>query len=100
MDRREAEKKYKKLGLKTIHASDKPHKVYEPHKHHATWLYCLKGSVKVKLDGGSWKTIKSGDEIIIKEDQLHEAVVGPDGWEYIFAYPTNEEPFSYEPPQT
>lgn len=99
MDARQAKQKYKKLGLKTINASDEPNKKYESHAHHATWLYCLKGSLKVKLDDKAWKTIKPDDEVVIKEGQLHQAIVGPDGWEYIFAYPADTEPFSYEPPQ-
>jgi len=92
----EIEEKYKKMGLKTMLAKDEPGKTYAPHSHHATWLYSLSGSVKVRLDGKDWKEIKPGEEVVIKDGQLHEAIVGSDGWQYIFAYPKDTEPFSYE----
>ena len=64
MTRQEVEEKYKRMGLKTMHVMDEPNKTYEPHSHHATWLYSLSGSVKIGLDGRAWKEIKLGQELL------------------------------------
>lgn len=90
MNRRAIEHKYKNIGLATKHVIDEPGKVYEAHRHGKVFLYSLKGLVKIKLDSKDWRTISPDQELIINRNQLHEAVVGPDGWEYIFAWDPQE----------
>jgi quercetin dioxygenase-like cupin family protein len=90
MQRKVIEQKYRDMGLEYKHVSDEPGKVYKPHRHGQAYLYSLSGSIKLKLDDGDWQSIEPGREVIIKRHQLHEAVVGPDGWEYIFAWHPEE----------
>lgn len=91
-----AESRYKDMGLEVIYAKDQPDKVYEPHSHHATRLFSLSGSVKVRVGESDWREIRPGEEVVIEEGEEHEAITGPEGWEYIFAYPAGIEPFSSE----
>jgi quercetin dioxygenase-like cupin family protein len=76
------ESKYNKMGLTTKYVKDKPGLVYKPHSHGAVRLYSLGGSIKIRKDNGRWQNIKVGQEVRIKRGQLHEAVEGPEGWEY------------------
>jgi quercetin dioxygenase-like cupin family protein len=85
MDLQKIEDDYKSQGLTVVRQTDKPGFVYEPHRHGAVRLYTIKGSAKVKLDDQDWQDIEPGQEVIINDGQLHEAVAGPEGWEYIFA---------------
>jgi quercetin dioxygenase-like cupin family protein len=89
-NRNDIERKYQWMGLKTKHVVDPPGEVYEPHHHGKVYLYSLGGSLKIRLEQGEWRSIKPGQELIIERHQLHEAVVGPDGWEYIFAWDPKE----------
>lgn len=81
---------YRKLGLETRVIDDEPGFVHEAHRHSGVRLYTLSGSAGVKLDNKEWLEVKTGDEIIIKDDQLHEAVAGDKGWVYIFAASSEE----------
>jgi quercetin dioxygenase-like cupin family protein len=90
MERNDVENRYSELGLEVRRIVDKPGKVYRPHRHEGVFLFTLKGSAKIKLDDGEWQTTEPGDEIHIEDDQLHEAVSGVDGWEYLFAASTEE----------
>ncbi len=83
-------KRYQKMGLKTKHAFDKPREIYKPHSHGEVRLYSLNGSIKIRKDEKAWEDIKPGQEVVIKRGQIHEAVVGPDGWEYIFVWDEEE----------
>ena len=74
----------------TRHVLDKPGELYKPHQHGKVTIYSISGSAKVKLDKNHWQEINPGQEIVIKRGQLHEAVAGPDGWEYIFAWDPEE----------
>ena len=85
MDIQAAEDKYKSMGLVALRQSDKPGLVYEAHRHAEVHLYTIKGSAKIKLEDQDWQNLEPGQEFIIGDNQLHEAVVGPEGWEYIFA---------------
>jgi quercetin dioxygenase-like cupin family protein len=86
----QVEQKYKDRGLEVEHGRDEPGKIYPPHRHEETFLYTVSGSVKVKVDNKDWNTLKSGTEFTIGKDQLHEAVVSADGWEYIAAWNSEE----------
>jgi quercetin dioxygenase-like cupin family protein len=90
MDLQAVENKYRDMGLVVFRQSDKANVVYKPHRHEEVRIYTIKGSVKVRLDDDEWQTVKPGQEIIIREGQLHEAMVGADGWEYIFATTSKE----------
>jgi quercetin dioxygenase-like cupin family protein len=85
MTEAEAIRKYKDLGLNFSYELDKAGKIYSPHVHQKVYLYCLKGSVKIKLDKKEWYELQPGQELIIDKGQLHEAIVGSEGWEYIHA---------------
>jgi mannose-6-phosphate isomerase-like protein (cupin superfamily) len=86
----EIEQHYREQGLETRYVTDKPGTIYEPHQHGRVYLFTLKGSAKIKLGHGSWHSVEQGQEIVIEKGQLHEAVVGKNPWEYIFAA-TSEE---------
>ena len=98
--REELEAKYMLAGYEAVYSIDEPDKVYEPHSHHMVRLFSLNGSVKIKLDGGEWQEVQPGEEVVIEEGQVHEAVIGPDGWEYIYAYPEGFDTFPYKPAQS
>ena len=90
-----AQKRYESMGLKTELIKDAPGRIYPQHKHHTTYLFTLAGQVVVILDSKERHTLHPGDELVIKTDQLHEAVVGKDGWEYLAAWdPTEAEKYS------
>ena len=86
MNRQDVEAKYKNQGLETEYGFDNPGKVYELHRHEKTYLYTLSGSLELKLDDNDWMELESDTEAIIDENQLHEAKVGPKGWEYVAAW--------------
>ena len=90
MDIKRITKKYENKGLRTKYIQDKPGKIYKPHSHGKVKLYSIAGSVKIRRDNKEWQTINPGEEIIIKRHQVHEAIVGANGWEYIFAWDENE----------
>jgi quercetin dioxygenase-like cupin family protein len=81
----EAAAKYKQLGLEVRYITDEPGEVYTPHRHGSVYLFTLRGSAKIKLDGNAWFSAKAGGEVHIRDNQLHEAIVDSDGWEYLFA---------------
>lgn len=85
----EAEEKYRRLGLVTRQLKDKPGFKYESHRHGGVYLYTIAGSLDLKLNG-KWRTVREGEEVRIDDNQLHEAVVGSAGWEYIFAATAEE----------
>jgi quercetin dioxygenase-like cupin family protein len=85
MMRDEAEATYKALGLEVRHITDKPGFVYPAHRHGEVILCILSGSGKLRLDEGEWMDMKAGEEFRIADDQLHEVIVGPHGWEYLIA---------------
>lgn len=85
MNSDDATAKYKRLGLEVRHITDKPGELYTPHRHGGVYLFTLQGSAKIKLDDGRWHSTEPGEEIHIQDNQLHEAVVGSEGWEYLFA---------------
>ena len=82
--------KYNSLGLETEYGLDKPGKVYPPHRHEKTFLYTLGGSIKIKIDNKEWMELEKGEEFIVGSNQLHEAIVGKDGWEYVAAWDKEE----------
>lgn len=81
----DASVKYKQLGLEVRHIIDEPGEVYSPHRHGGVYLFTLRGSAKIKLDDKTWFSTEVGGEVHIRDNQLHEATVGSDGWEYLFA---------------
>lgn len=87
--RDEAEYTYQAKGLETRYIIYKPYKIYKPHAHASVYLFSVKGTAKIKL-ADKWLNVSPGQEIKIESGQVHEAVVGQDGWEYIFAT-TSEE---------
>lgn len=87
---------YKKQGLEVEHGFDKAGKVYRPHRHERTLLYTLDGSLSIKIENQSWRILNPGDECVIGNNQLHEAKVGPEGWEYIAAW-NKEESKKFKP---
>lgn len=85
MQRKDVETKYAKLGLEVRQIVDGPGEIYEPHRHEGVFIFTLIGSAKIKLDDGEWQLVQQGDEVHIKNNQLHEIISGPSGWEYLFA---------------
>jgi quercetin dioxygenase-like cupin family protein len=90
MNKKSVIAKYRKEGLIAKHIVDKPGTLYPPHRHGEVRLCSLSGAVKIKLGTGQWQDLKPGQELVINRNQVHEAVVGAEGWEYIFAYGLEE----------
>lgn len=69
---------------------DEPGKVYKKHRHEATLLVTLKGSVSISVSGNELKEYGPGEFILVPSNTDHEAIVGPNGWEYIAIWDENE----------
>jgi quercetin dioxygenase-like cupin family protein len=65
---------------------DKAGTVYKPHRHEKTYLYTLGGSLKIRVENNDWIELKPHQEFIIDDGELHEAIVGENGWEYVAAW--------------
>lgn len=85
MDLNDAKAKYRALGLETRYIVDEPNETSAAHRHASVYLFTVKGSTAIKLDGQDWQTLLPGQEVRIADNQLHEAITGPEGWEYLFA---------------
>ena len=81
---------YRSRGLIAERGSDKPGTVYEPHSHEQTHLYTIAGSLDIKAGDRPKQTVKAHQEFVVGGEELHEAVVGPDGWEYVAAWDEDE----------
>lgn len=81
---------YRGRGLVVERGKDEPATVYEPHKHEKTHLFTVSGSIDIKLGDKPAQTISPFQEIVVGSNVVHEAVVGPDGWEYIAAWDEKE----------
>lgn len=86
----EVEKAYQQRGLATESGFDEPGTVYAPHRHEKTLLYTVSGSLAIKLDGGKVQNLDPHQEFTVGSGQLHEAVVGAEGWEYVAAFNAEE----------
>lgn len=95
MDKDNVERAYKTKGLEVEHGQGEPNTIYEPHRHEKTYLYTLAGSIKIRLDEGEWITALPGQEFVIEDGQLHEAIVGSEGWGYVAAW-DEEQAQKYE----
>jgi len=92
----EAETRYTEMGFDAIFVSDEPGKVYAPHAHHEVFLFGLSGTSRIRV-GNEQIEMTRGIEVHIGDGEEHEATVGEDGAEYLFAHPGDIDPFSYEP---
>lgn len=90
MGREQIEQWYRDQGLTVEYVRDDAGKVYPPHAHHETRLYTLAGWAGISLEGGSWRTLSPGEECTVGPGVMHEAVVGPEGWEYLAAWNADE----------
>jgi hypothetical protein len=70
---------------------DEPNKRYSPHRHGWTRLVTLAGSVMVKKESNDWIKLCKGSICDIQSGQLHEAVVGSDGWYWLAAWKLEED---------
>ncbi len=69
---------------------DVPNKPYPKHRHEATHLITLQGSIKLAIDGGELKEYGLGDHILVPANTDHEGIVGPDGWKYVAVWDEDE----------
>lgn len=86
---------YQNRGLTVERGKDKPGTVYEPHRHEQTHLYTISGSLDIKAGDRPIQTVKAHQEFVVGGDELHEAKVGPEGWEYVAAW-DKDEAMKYE----
>jgi mannose-6-phosphate isomerase-like protein (cupin superfamily) len=91
----DVERAYQQRDLVTEHGTDEPGKLYEPHRHEKTYLYTITGSIDIRLDDQSSQTAKPHQELVVGGNQLHEAIVGSEGWEYVAAW-SGEEAKNYQ----
>jgi len=64
---------------------DKPDYIYTPHKHpEIKYLVCLKGSMKVTVNGKLFN-FEPGDKLIIPGNTIHEGVVSNEGCMYFWS---------------
>jgi hypothetical protein len=92
--RQQAESRYLEMGFTPVYTIDAPDKVYEPHAHHEVYLFGLAGFARIRVGEEQIEMIR-GVEVHIPEGVEHEATVGPEGAEYIFAHPKDIKPFTY-----
>ncbi len=90
MNREAVEAKYQAQGLATEYAKDQPGKVYPAHAHEKTFLYTLGGYLQIRTNNGPWHRLEVGEEFVVEENQLHEALAGSDGWEHVAAWDAKE----------
>jgi hypothetical protein len=83
------EEAFKSRRLATRMITAEAGKVYEPDRDVRMHFLTVSGSAEVKIDNEPPTICKPFHELIIGKDQLHQATVGPEGWEYIVAW--NEE---------
>lgn len=91
-----AEARFKRMGLVAEYAEDEAYKSYEAHSHHEVWLFGLGGSSVITIDRVNRIAMTRGVQVHIAEGIEHEAIVGRDGAQYLFAYAEGIEPFKYE----
>src|SRR5215217_1424321 len=70
---------------------DEPNKRYAPHRHGWTRLITLAGGVTVKKEDNEWIELYKGSVCDIESGQLHEAVVGAEGWQWLAAWKPEED---------
>lgn len=85
LDRKKIVQNYAAAGLETRLIKDKPGKVYKPHSHARVLLFTLKGAAIITLGADTLVKAEPGKEIVIADNQEHSAVVGEEGWTYVFA---------------
>jgi dipeptidase E len=83
-------RRYERRGLTAETGLDQPHTRYEPHAHAKRYLGTVAGSLDIRLSGGEWQKLLPGQELVVGAGQLHEALAGPDGWEYVAAWDSGE----------
>ncbi len=83
-DLNKLKKEMSEEGFKDIYVwEDKPGETYEPHSHKwETKLIILSGSIELKIND-NLNTLRTGDSIYIKANQIHEAIVGSSGCKYL-----------------
>jgi quercetin dioxygenase-like cupin family protein len=81
---------YRNMGLVVEWHSDEPGVAYEPNAHERTILYTLDGSAKLEREGRKAERLLPGVQVTIETGQVHSAVVGPDGWEFVAAFDPTE----------
>lgn len=91
MNPQEYEQQFKEQGLLYEYGEDAPGFIYTPHRHGWTKLVTVAGGFKMRLDNGEWFEQKTGDVCEVQSGQLHEAVVGPDGWKWLAAWKPEED---------
>lgn len=69
---------------------DEPGRIYKKHRHEATLLVTLKGSIRISVAGAEFKDCGPGDFLQVPANTDHEAIVGPNGWEYIAVWDEEE----------
>ena len=81
---KEAREKLLKDGFKKVYTwEDKPNEFYKKHNHpYDTKLIILEGSMKITLNDNILE-LKSGDEIHIKTNEMHEVTIGKNGCKYL-----------------
>ena len=89
VDTKAYEQAFNAAGLDFEYGEDAPGKVYTPHVHGWTKLVTLAGSIHLRTAAG-WQDQHEGDECEVMSGELHEAVVGPDGWKWLAAWKPEE----------
>jgi hypothetical protein len=90
IDTEQYEQEFTNQGLIFEYGEDGPNKIYTPHRHGWTKLVTRAGSITMKLEGGEPFEQRAGDVCEVGSGQLHEAVVGPDGWKWLAAWKPEE----------
>lgn len=90
--------RFHEAGLLYETGVDKPGYVYAPHRHGWVTVVTLGGSIRLTVDNTTHE-LKAGDICEIQSNQLHEGVVGPDGWQWLAAWKPDEDS-SFDLPDT
>jgi len=77
----------KTKGWDVEFVKDPAGEVYSPHKHEETKLHTISGDVQIRVSDsdsimGDWQSVPVGQTFTVLEGQIHEAIVGDEGWSY------------------
>jgi uncharacterized protein YaiE (UPF0345 family) len=78
---------FQAMGLAAEVGYDEPGTRYELESHKRNILYTVGGSISIRFDDrDQWVETIPGTELVVGENQQHEAIVGEQGWSYVAAW--------------
>jgi len=89
IDPKQYQREFQAAGLDFEYGEDVPGKIYTPHTHGWTKLITLDGSIRLRTSQG-WVEQYAGDVCEVRSGELHEGIVGANGWKWLAAWKPEE----------